>query len=95
MSSISIGGDKLAIPVAFSDGVFDIATVYDGHVLGMSETRCYDIVAAGECVKARVERLKLGCLNEDERAEIRMRSWNDSGRWQRIWRHSGSSIRLR
>lgn len=71
VSSISIGRDKLEISVAFIDGVFDIATVYDGHALGMSETRCSDIVAAGECVKARVERLKLGCLNEHERAEIR------------------------
>jgi hypothetical protein len=73
VSSISIGRDKLEISVAFSDGVFDIARVYDGHVLALSETRCYDIVVAGECVKARVERLKLGCLDEHERAEIRTR----------------------
>ncbi|MGH9631987.1 MAG: hypothetical protein ACRD7E_27090 [Bryobacteraceae bacterium] len=63
----------MEISVAFIDGVFDIATVYDGHVLGMSEIRCYNIVAAGEWVKARVERLKLGCLNEHERAGIRTR----------------------
>ncbi len=46
-------------------GLFDIAIVYDGHVLAMAETRCYDIAAAGECVKARVEQLKLGCPNEE------------------------------
>jgi len=32
VSSVSIGRDKLEIWVAFSNGVFDIATVYDGHV---------------------------------------------------------------
>lgn len=67
---VKIGRNKLEISVAFVNGDFDVATVYDGEVLGMSETRCSDIVTAGQCVQARRERLKCGVLTDQEREEI-------------------------
>lgn len=47
---VRVGRYKLEISVAFLDGAFDVATVYDGEVLTMSETRSSDIVTTGQCV---------------------------------------------
>lgn len=46
---VRIGCSKPEISVAFVGGAFDVATVYDGEVLTMSEMRCSDIVTTGQC----------------------------------------------
>jgi hypothetical protein len=61
---------KLEISVAFADGAFVVATVYDGEALTKSETRCSDIVTTGTCVHSRIERLQSGALTEQEREEL-------------------------
>ena len=52
------------------------------------------LVAAGECVKAQVERRKLGCRDEDERAEVRMQLERQRTVAAEL-AASGSSMRLR
>jgi hypothetical protein len=44
--------------------------VYRDDVLTLSETRCSGVVEAGRCVAARLDRLKMGGLNNHEREEI-------------------------
>jgi len=70
VDGVRIGRNKPEISVAFAGGVFDVATVYDGEVLTMSETRCSGIVTTGQCVHSRTQRLRTGALTEQEREEI-------------------------
>jgi hypothetical protein len=67
---VDVGRNHLTISVAFLDGEFYVATVYRDEVLPLSETRCSGVIAAGRCVAARLDRLKIGGVNSHEREEI-------------------------
>jgi ABC-type glutathione transport system ATPase component len=68
---IDVGRNHLKISVAFVGRDFHVATLYRDNVLALSEGRCSGIVQAGKLVTAKLDRLKEGHLNSQERQEIK------------------------